>query len=113
MSNLLKGFLFGVSAQVLTFIQLQGQIKWSFFKNNPILIACMGIPISLLFMYSVQNFIAYGNGQLWPSRIIGQAIGLFVFTSLSIVMFSEPLTTKTGVCLLLGICIMLIQLFWK
>ncbi len=113
MSYLLKGFVFGFLAQVLTFYQLQGQMKYTFFKNNTLLIAFMGVPISLLFMHSVQNFIKYGDGQLWPSRILGQAIGLFVFTSLSIILFREPLTTKTVVCLLLGICIMIIQLFWK
>ena len=113
MSYLIKGLLFGFLAQILTFFQLQGQLKYEFFKNNTILIAFMGIPISYLFMLSVQNLIKYGDGQLWPSRLLGQAVGILVFTSMSLILFREPITTKTIVCLSLGICIVLIQLFWK
>ena len=53
--QLLKGFIFGLIAQILTFFQLQGQIKYEWFKNHPIIMAFMGVPISLLFMYSVRN----------------------------------------------------------
>jgi len=102
--NLLKGMLFGFVAQILTFFQLQGQLKIEWFKNHPILMAFMGVPISLLFMTS---------GQIWPSRLIGFGIGVIVFTVMSHWLFKEPLTLKTLICLGLGVCIILIQLFWK
>ena len=73
--QLLKGFMFGLIAQILTFFQLQGQMKIEWFKNNTFLVACMGVPISLLFMYSVRNFVGAYNGQIWPSRLIGFGIG--------------------------------------
>jgi len=85
--NLLKGFIFGLLAQVLTFFQLQGQMKFEWFKNNTLLVACMGIPISLLFMYSVKNFVTAYDGQIWPSRLIGFGIGVIVFTIMSHYMF--------------------------
>ena len=111
--HLLKGILFGIAAQVLTFLQLQGQMKIEWFKNHPFIIACFGIPISLLFMASVKNFVGAYNGAIWPSRLIGFGIGVVVFTIMSHYMFKEPLTPKTLICLGLGVCIILVQLFWK
>ena len=111
--NLLKGMLFGFVAQVLTFFQLQGQLKIEWFKNHPILMAFAGVPISLLFMHSVRNMVMAYDGQIWPSRLIGFGIGVIVFTIMSNLLFKEPLTLKTLVCLGLGVCIILIQLFWK
>jgi multidrug transporter EmrE-like cation transporter len=111
--HLLKGILFGIAAQVLTFLQLQGQLKLEWFKNHPVLVAFLGVPVSLLFMASVRNFITAYDGQIWPSRLIGFGIGTVVFTIMSYYMFKEPLNTKTLICLGLGICIILVQLFWK
>jgi hypothetical protein len=111
--NLLKGFIFGLLAQIVTFLQLQGQMKIEWFKNHPIIIALMGVPISLLYMYSVKNFVEAYDGQIWPSRLIGFGIGVAVFTVMSHYMFNEPLTPKTLTCLSLGVVIILIQIFWK
>ena len=111
--NLLKGFIFGLLAQIVTFLQLQGQMKIEWFKNNTILVALMGVPISLLYMYSVKNFVEAYDGQIWPSRLIGFGIGVVVFTAMSHYMFKEPLTPKTLTCLGLGVCIILIQILWK
>jgi multidrug transporter EmrE-like cation transporter len=111
--NLLKGMIFGFIAQILTFFQLQGQLKIEWFKNHPILMAFAGVPISLLFMHSVRNMVEAYDGQIWPSRLIGFGIGVIVFTIMSNLIFKEPLTLKTLICLGLGICIISIQLFWK
>ena len=111
--DLLKGFIFGLLAQIATFVQLQGQIKYEWFKNHPILMAFAGVPISLLFMHSVRNMVEAYDGQIWPSRLIGFGIGVIVFTIMSNLIFKEPLTLKTLICLGLGICIISIQLFWK
>ena len=111
--KLFYGILFGIVAQIVTFLQLQGQLKIEWFKNNPIVVAFMGVPISLLFMYSVKNMVEVYNGEIWPSRLIGFGIGVVVFTFMSHYMFKEPLTPKTLACLGLGVCIILIQIFWK
>ena len=111
--QLLKGFIFGFIAQVFTFFQLQGQIKYEWFRNHPITVAFMGVPISLLFMYSVRNFVSAYDGQIWPSRLIGFGIGVIVFTIMSHYLFKEPLSAKTLTCLGLGMLIILIQIFWK
>jgi multidrug transporter EmrE-like cation transporter len=110
---LLVGVVFGFLAQVSTFFQLQGPLKYEWIKNNYWLTVMMGIPISMLFMYSVKNMIIAFNGQMWPSRLIGFSVGAVVFTCLSWLIFKEPLTLKTIVCLILAIGILIIQLFWK
>jgi hypothetical protein len=111
--NLFLGFLYGFVAQTLTFIQLQGPMKWDLLKNNKNWLVLLGLPISWLFMNSVKNFVLAFEGLIWPSRLIGFSIGITVFTIMSQWMFSEGLNLKTAICLLLGLTILAIQLFWK
>lgn len=112
-NNLLIGIVFGILAQILTFFQLQGQLKFDWIKDNYWLTVLVGIPISMLFMFSVKNMINAFGGEMWPSRLIGFSIGAMVFTWLSWAVFSEPLTAKTYVCLFLSFMILMIQLLWK
>jgi len=111
--QLLKGFIFGILAQIITFLQLQGQLKIEWIKNNMWFGVLMGLPISFLFMMSVKNFVGAFDGEIWPSRLIGFGIGVVVFTIMSYYMFKEPVTPKTLVCLGLGTLIVLIQILWK
>jgi len=113
MKNFLIGLTYGIVAQILTFFQLQGQFKYPIMRDNPFIMALFGVPISLLYIYSVKHLVAYFEGELWPSRLMGFAIGAIIFTVMSWVWFKEPLSLKTGICLGLSTCIMLIQLFWK
>ena len=111
--SLIIGILFGFFAQIGTFFQLQGQMKYQWAKDHYWIMVLMGIPISMLFMYSVKNIVIAFDGQMWPSRLIGFSIGAVVFTWLSWLIFKEPLTTKTIICLILAMGILVIQLFWK
>lgn len=111
--NIIWGILWGLAAQITTFLQLQGQLKYDFLKQNTWFTVLMGIPISFMFMQSVKNFVLAFNGQIWPSRLLGFGIGVVVFTVMSELLFKEPFTTKTGICLFLGLCIIAIQVFWK
>ena len=111
--NLIIGMLLGMTAQFLTFIQLQGRWKFDWMKENPWWMVLLGLPISYLFMSSVKYMVEYFDGQLWPSRLIGFAVGTIVFTFMSMLWFDEPITTKTGICLSLSVLILLVQLFWK
>lgn len=73
----------------------------------------MGVPISLLYLGSVKHMVAHFNGELWPSRLLGFSIGAIVFSYMAHLWFQEPFTLKTGICLGLAFCIMMVQLFWK
>jgi multidrug transporter EmrE-like cation transporter len=111
--NLFYGVLYGILGQVLTFLQLQGNIKYGWFKDYPILVLIGSIPISFCFIKSVENLVAAYGGELWPSRLIGFGIGAIVFTVLSWYLFKEPFGLKTAVCMMLATAILLIQIFWK
>jgi len=111
--NFIIGLVYAVFAQILTFIQLQGQFRYPWIKENPLIMAAFGFPLSFLFIMSVKHTVAYFEGQLWPSRLVGFAIGVIVFTAMSWMWFKEPITLKTGICLILSLTIMGVQIFWK
>jgi hypothetical protein len=111
--NILWGILWGIAAQITTFLQLQGQIRFEWLKNNMWFAVLMGSPISFMFMKSVRNFVEAFDGQIWPSRLLGFGLGVIVFSAMSSLLFKEPITLKTGICLGLGLLIILTQLFWK
>ena len=100
-------------AQTLTFLQLQGPLKYQWFKENYWLVVLMGIPISMMYMESIRQIIIYYGGLLWPGRIIGFGIGVIVFAVMANSMFGETLNTKTIVSLGVATILILIQLFWK
>ena len=111
--KLFIGIVFGILAQTLIFFQLQGPMKYEWFKNNYWLVVLMGIPASMLFMYSVKSMVTAYGGEMWPSRLIGFSIGALVFTYFSWFLFGEPLTIKNIICLILSFSILGVQLFMK
>jgi len=113
MNKLLLGFIYGFIAQVLTFLQLQGNIKYNWYHKYPIIMLGIAVPISWLYIKSVEAFVHSFNGEIWPSRLIGFAIGIIVFASMSIILFKEPITTKTFICVIFAMCILGVQIFWK
>jgi hypothetical protein len=113
MSKLGVGICYAVLAQIITYFQLQGNIKWNWYERYPMAVYLLSIPLTFLYIKSVECFVLSFDGQVWPSRLIGFAIGIFVFTILTEIFFKEPFTMKTLLTLLLALCIILIQIFWK
>ena len=113
MNKLLIGFVYGLLAQILTFLQLQGGTKYGWFIKYPIITVLASIPMGWLFLKSVENLVGYFNGEIWPSRLIGFGIGIVVFGLMSYYMFKEPISLKTAICLILAVMILAIQILWK
>jgi len=113
MQYFVLGVLYGIVGQVLSFIQLQAGIKWGWNIKFSWALILLGLPISWFFMKSVQNFILAFDGDIYPSRILGFAVGIVVFGIMSWVLFKEGISAKTGICLLLSLIIILIQVLWK
>ena len=111
--KLIIGILYGVIGQILSFLQLQGSVKWNWFEKYPILVLLSALPSTFFYIKSVDNLVKYANGELWPSRLIGFGVGIIIFTTLSWLMFNENISLKTFVCLMLAVCIICIQIFWK
>ena len=111
--NIVWGILWGLAAQVTTFLQLQGPYRYELLRNNPIPVLCMAIPIAWLFTKSTHYFYIASEGQLWPGRLIGFGIGMIVFSLMSYALFKEPMTMKTVMTLILSVIIVCMQVFWK
>ncbi len=111
--NLFKGFFFGVLGQIFSFLQLQGSVKFGWYEKYPIIILLSSIPAGWFYIKSVEGFVHHFDGQLWPSRLIGFGIGIVVFVTMSIILFKEPLTPKTLICLGLAATILGIQILWR
>jgi len=113
MNRLLLGIFYGTLGQIFSFMQLQGSIKYGWYQKYPIIILLSSIPAAWFYIKSVEHLVGWANGELWPSRLIGFGIGIIVFVGLSALLFKEPITTKTLICLGLAASILGVQMFWK
>jgi multidrug transporter EmrE-like cation transporter len=110
--KIVYALLLSIIAQVISFIQLQGQIAWKFPRENPYVMMLLGLPISLIFIKTTKIFNEVYDAN-WPGRLIGFGIGVIVFTIMSWLVFREHPSPKTLTCLGLAFTIVLLQIFWK
>lgn len=110
--KIVYALLLSLLAQVISFVQLQGQMIWKFPKENPYIMMFLGLPISLIFIRTTKIFNEQFDAN-WPGRLIGFGVGVIVFTIMSWLMFNEHPTPKTLTCLVLAFTIVLLQIFWK
>ena len=96
-------------AQIVIWFQLNGQLKWEWFKDNYFLMSLMGIPISYMLLLTTK-YGFQGFGELWPIRLMGFATGMISFPFITYFILGEGITLKTGISILLAIIIMLLQL---
>ena len=111
--EIIYGIMYGLLGQVGSFMQLQGAMKLGWFPKYFWPVLLMSVPLSWLYIKSVEHFLAAFDGQLWPSRLIGFGLGITIFSIMSHFLFKEPLTPKTLVCIGLGLTIIGIQILWK
>lgn len=113
LSKIIIATIVMILGQIGSFMQLQGAIKYGWYEKYLWLILLSSVPISYLYIVAVRMYVEGFGGQIWPSRLIGFALGIIVFTVLSIILFGEHMTTKTAVSLILAFTIVGVQLFWK
>jgi hypothetical protein len=111
--EIIYGIMYGLLGQVGSFMQLQGAMKLGWYPKYFWPVLFMSVPLSWLYIKSVEHFVAAFDGQLWPSRLIGFGLGIIVFSLMSYYLFKEPFTPKTIVCIGLGLTIIALQIFWK
>jgi hypothetical protein len=111
--EIIYGIMYGLLGQMGSFMQLQGAMKLGWYPKYFWPVLLMSVPLSWLYIKSVEHFVAAFDGQLWPSRLIGFGLGITIFSIMSHFMFKEPLTPKTLVCIGLGLIIIAIQVIWK
>lgn len=110
---LIFGFIFGIIAQMISFMQLQVNIKFGLMQKWWFLILLSGIPATWLYIKAVEYFCKAFNGETWPGRLIGFGIGIIIFSVMSYLFFNESITTKNILCIVLALLIILIQIYFK
>ena len=76
-------------------------------------VSLYALPIGLSFWLG-SKFMYQETEELWAGRFVGFAASYFVFPILTWWLHHEsPFTTKTIICVVLSIMIMLVQIFWK
>ena len=95
--------------QILVWFQLNGQLIWKWFRDNPLILCILGMPITYGFWLTTK--LGYeGFGALWPIRLLGFATGMISFPIITWMMLGEGVTTKTAISIILSIIIMILQL---
>lgn len=111
MQNILLGIGYCILGQAMSFLQLQAGIKYNWYPKYLWISLLLSIPISWIYLKSVEYFIQAFNGDIFPSRILGFSIGIIIFTIMSSLLFGETLNTKNMICIILGLIIVYIQIF--
>jgi hypothetical protein len=111
--NLLIALILVTIAHVATYFQLQSQFLFDWAKRNWLLLSLVGFPISILFTFFTKYCAIAFNGDTWPGRLVGFAVGAIIFAVLSYFVMKEPMNMKTVTCLILAVAILTIQIFWK
>jgi hypothetical protein len=107
--KLFYGIILIILAQIISYLQLQGQNKWIFFKKYPLVIMFVSLPIGFLLINSTKLINDYFT-TTWQGRLIGQGVGIIIFALMSYFLFKEQITIKTGICIILSIIIILINI---
>ena len=94
---------------ILVWLQSSGQLAWKSFRDNTLLLSLFGVPFSYLFIQATRIGYEVFEENLWPCRIMGFTIGTIVFTFMTYFFLGETITIKTGICLVLCIIIILVQ----
>jgi len=96
--------------QIVIWFQLNGQVKWDWFKDNYWLMSLLGVPISYALLYSTKYGFDGFDGLLWPGRLLGFAIGMISFPIITWFIMGEGITLKSLTSIFLAVIIMLLQL---
>ena len=116
MSNITKlitGTLLFLLGQLLVWYQINGQFLSEWVKKHPLIMSFMGVPISYIYIIATKHLVIAFDGELWPQRLIGFAMGMVAFAFLTWLHLNQSINLKTGITLVLAFAIVLIQVFWK
>lgn len=111
--SIILGIIFFLLAHLVTWFQLNGQFLWGWFRENTLILAILGIPISYLYIWGTKHTVQYFDGTMWPARFIGFGVGIVIYAILVGIFFNEGINLKTFVSLLLSLTLICIQVFWK
>lgn len=112
MNGYVLTILLFVIAQILTWIQSNGQFMWESYKKYPFLIAFLfGGITSYLFALAHKHCYALFNGVVWPGRMFSFSSGIVIFTIMTWLFLGEAITLKTFLSIFLAALIIVIQFY--
>lgn len=102
-----------ILGNILAWFQANSQFLWKWWYDHPILtVLIYAIPTSMTFFFG-WRYAVEATGSLWSARMLGFGVATIIFGIISYLLKGEGITTKTAVCLLLSVIIILIQVLWK
>ncbi len=109
MNKLVMSLLLIILANIGTWFQFQGH----YWLDKPFLksltfVMLSGAILSPLFWYATK-FSYEHFGQFWNIRLMGFGAGTIVFGIITWALMNEAPTLKTIICIMLALCIVLIQ----
>jgi len=112
MNAFLSTFMLFFVAQILTWIQSNGQFMWNSFSKYPFTVAFIfgGITsylFALAHKYSYQLF----DGVVWPGRMFSFSSGIVIFTIMTWLFLGEAISVKTFLSIFLAGLIIVIQFY--
>ncbi len=112
-----KPILFSIAlfiiGNILAWFQANSQFVWKWWYEHPVTtVLIYSIPTSLAFYFG-WRYAVESTGSLWSARMLGFGVATIIFGALSYTVMNEGLSVKNGLCLVLSITIILIQLLWK
>ena len=109
MNKLLIALLFSILGNIIAWMQMNGQVKYEWMREWWV-IGIMGIPFSYyLFYWSTRWFYEY-FGKYWYIRPVGFGIATITFGILTWLILNELPDTRTIICLILSVIIIILQL---
>ena len=97
----------------MIWFQTNSQFIWEWPKDNHIIMALCGIPISYILIIATKYVVNGFDGLLWPGRLLGFGSGMIVMVFLTYYYMGEGISTKTLVSLCLSTVLVMIQILWK
>ena len=110
---LILTILYFLGAHLMTWFQLNGQFVWTWFKDHPLILCLLGIPVSYFYIIATKYSFDAFDQLLWPGRLVGFAVGIISFAIFTSIFMGEGINTKTTISLILSLILVLIQVFWK
>ena len=108
MNKLYLALFVSFFGHIIAWFHMQGQFKYEWAKSLW-WVVLGGIPISLCFYYGTRWYYEYFQNY-WYVRPIGFGMGTLVFAVMTWFILGESPDTRTWICMLLSIVIIIIQL---
>ena len=108
MNKLLMGLVISFVGHIIAWFHMQGQFKYEWARSIW-WVVLVGIPISSCFYYGTRWYYEYFNNY-WYVRPIGFGMATLIFGIMTWLILDELPDTRTIICLILSVIIIIIQL---